>query len=297
MNQHDRDWLLSKGIPLSEVFDAAGMGRKEYGAAMRSEEKYVAINVTPCKRAGHRIRTRTGKCMACDVTQYAFSKRHRTSGHVYLAASRKVGILKVGMATDLENRLKNLRHRLYGGTDDWELVASIKEDSAGKLEAAIQSELKAHQTSGFYFDGDHQQSCFELFQCELKIAMEAFEKIGDPEDLRVHVDIIQFEFRVKASRQLNSDYSEGTVIDRQKSSEAVFQTQPIASSVSEGSSSSESRSEVEPDVTSNKASTESKPHETQAKAAINPNKRRMPFMILVMAIVAICAAYVFLSGR
>ena len=115
MKQDERDWLLSKSIPLSEVFDATGMGRKEYGPAMRAEDKYVAINVTPCKRAGHRIRTRTGKCIACDVTQYAFSKRHRTSGYVYLAVSRQAGIIKVGMAAELSRRIQHLKYRLYGG--------------------------------------------------------------------------------------------------------------------------------------------------------------------------------------
>lgn len=193
MDQRDRNWLLSKEIPLSEVFDASGMKLSEYGAAMRLAGKYVAINVTPCKKAGHRIRTRTGKCMVCDIKQYAYSRRYRTAGFVYLAASRQSGLIKVGMSINLENRLNTIRHRKYGGVSDWTLVASIEVDGAGKHEAAVQAQLQAYQATGYYFDGDHKQSCHELFQCDLSTAVEAFRKVGKSDAITFHVDLEGFQ--------------------------------------------------------------------------------------------------------
>ncbi len=44
-------FLAKHNTPISSVFDASGMGKSDYRAAMKELGKTVAIGVTPCKKA------------------------------------------------------------------------------------------------------------------------------------------------------------------------------------------------------------------------------------------------------
>ena len=302
MDQFDKDWLLSKGIPLSEVFDASGMALKQYKEAMRRADKYVAINVTPCKRAGHRIRTRHGKCIACDVTQYAFSKRHRTSGHVYLAASQSSGLLKVGMATNLENRLTNLSQRLYGGAKDWKLVVSLEVENAGKVEAEVHSELKEYQADGSYFDGDHQQSCFELFRCPLQTAVDAFQQRNGLAPLQAHLDVEAFAFSPDEPGRLQVDGEKVGRANRKQSSDEVLLAEARLASEAPILDADEAAKNIESEGSFSHADTsvrrnmeEEAPDLSQANATTIRSRLRIGLFIFMVALVALVVGYFFLS--
>lgn len=281
MDQRDRNWLLSKEIPLSEVFDASGMKRSEYGAAMRLAGKYVAINVTPCKKAGHRIRTRTGKCMVCDIKQYAYSRRYSTAGFVYLAASKQSGLIKVGMSINLENRLNTIRHRKYGGVSDWALVASIEVDAAGKHEAAVQAQLQAYQATGYYFDGDHKQSCHELFECELSTAVKAFRKVGKSDAITFHVDLEGFQ---SSDAGVVHHLGHGQSLarpDRKKPTDAMFPSEgasvlkPLAARRDQVTLHAQLQGASRPAaVATNKGKTEKAPEPVQVKTSVNKTEEQ-----------------------
>ena len=56
-------YLQKHKVPLGSVFDATGLGRRNYSAKMKALGKAVAYGVTPCKKAGHTLRSRSGGCI------------------------------------------------------------------------------------------------------------------------------------------------------------------------------------------------------------------------------------------
>ena len=98
-------FLAKHNTPISSVFDASGMGKSDYRAAMKELGKTVAIGVTPCKKGNHTMRTRSGHCIQCNPASIAFQKRHLMDGFVYVA-----------------------------GASDWECLFWVKTKNAGKVE-------------------------------------------------------------------------------------------------------------------------------------------------------------------
>jgi hypothetical protein len=60
LNRGQREFIEAQKIPYSRVFDAAGLKNAEYKIAMKDGDYFVAVNVTPCGKYGHRIRSRHG---------------------------------------------------------------------------------------------------------------------------------------------------------------------------------------------------------------------------------------------
>jgi hypothetical protein len=95
------------------------MTKVECAREMESVGAIVAYNVNPCSKAGHSIRNRYGKCVACDPKQIAFSQRVFEAGSVYTAYSRSKGLVKVGFAQDVGRRHNVLIRHQYAGASDW----------------------------------------------------------------------------------------------------------------------------------------------------------------------------------
>ena len=170
---------------------------------MRRNDKYIAIGVTPCKRAGHRMRNRYGTCVVCDTAQMAFSKRYKISAHVYIAQPAASSVVKIGMTSDIEKREASLNYREYGGHSDWKILASAYVENAGLIEAEIQGYLIEYQVEGYYFDGPRKQQCLELFGCSLKKALAAFSNtVGNM--VVEHVDLAAWQKRSESPLNLNA---------------------------------------------------------------------------------------------
>src|SRR5678815_3361408 len=90
------DFLLLQRVPPSQVFDATGMRKSDYAAAMKAGGFNFAFGTVPCGRAGHTLRTRAGHCIQCDTSKVAYQMRHHLPGYVYLAGSHGTGLLKIG---------------------------------------------------------------------------------------------------------------------------------------------------------------------------------------------------------
>jgi len=60
-------FLAHHEIPMSALFDAAGMGRTEYHDVMKELGKFVAVGVTPCRESGHTLRQRSGHCKTASL--------------------------------------------------------------------------------------------------------------------------------------------------------------------------------------------------------------------------------------
>lgn len=166
-------FLQAQSIPLSRVFDASGMLRTTYQAAMRELEMFVAVGVTPCKTSGHTIRTSAGHCAQCNTAALAFLRRHHESGDVYVAVSAQIGLVKIGTAQSAQARITTLNGFGYGGATDWTIHFQEFCDNAGRVEFIAQNTLAKYRTYRTYIKTGNTVSCQELFDCHASAATTA----------------------------------------------------------------------------------------------------------------------------
>lgn len=171
LSDEQRRFLKEQNIPLSIVYDASGLSRASYQSIMRDLGMEFAYGVTPCKRSGHSLRTRAGDCIQCDTSKIAYQLRHNESGFVYVAYSRSAKLLKIGVANNIQERLRNLNSQGYGGIKDWEMAFYKEYSEAGKVEMQVHNLLAQYQTVKTYFKTGSHVECRELFNCDVGIAV------------------------------------------------------------------------------------------------------------------------------
>lgn len=133
----------------------------------------VAYGVSPCGNGGHSLRTRAGHCVQCNTHAIAFLRRHDESGEIYVAVSRKAGLVKIGTATDAPKRMQTLNSYAYGGNDDWTVAFRCHCEKAGQVEFLAQKSLREQQARGSYTKLNQEIECRELFGCEPAEAITA----------------------------------------------------------------------------------------------------------------------------
>jgi hypothetical protein len=171
-----RNFLYSLKLPLSTVFDATGMQRTAYQLEMKRDGKLIAIGVTPCAKGGHAMRSRNGHCLQCSTSSLGFLLRHRDPGYVYIAASRKQHLIKVGSTTYLERRAQQLVHFKYGSVDDWLIVASAKFAEAQKVEYEIHDDLRDKKYPATYTRSGKLEETDEIFKVGYSEARKSFAR-------------------------------------------------------------------------------------------------------------------------
>ena len=169
-------FLQTQSISLSRVFDATGMARSSYQAVMNELDMVVAVGVTPCKKAGHKLRTRAGHCAQCDTAKLAFLLRYVESGEVYVAVSERSGLVKIGAAKKNSHaRMNSLNGQGYGDITDWEVHFHQACNQAGKVEFLAQRSLNGHRISKTYVKAGNTVDCQELFNCGASDATAAIQ--------------------------------------------------------------------------------------------------------------------------
>ena len=179
-------FLKRHKIPLSDVFDAAGYSSSQWQAQMEQTGQGFAVNTTACDKRGHTLRTRKGHCIECNTSSIAFYRRHRSKGYVYIAGSLATKRVKVGMTTDLKQRVQHLNMYAYGNASDWEMLAFAKTERAGECEFEVHSKLASYAVSGTYTKAGKTYDCYEIFDCKLKTAFNALKNCL-PQDALVDI--------------------------------------------------------------------------------------------------------------
>ena len=174
--------MAEQGVPLSRVYDATGMAPSEYRQIMKALEMQVAYGVTPCRAAGHTLRTSAGHCVQCGPHNLAFLRRYSEPGEVYVAFSRGAYLTKVGTALDSESRVLRLNELGYGDIYDWELRASRYCDNAGRVEFRVHQALCDYRESRTYLRDGLPVDCQELFGCEWAEAVDLIDLILEDDD-------------------------------------------------------------------------------------------------------------------
>jgi hypothetical protein len=182
-----RAFLASHDIAPSMVFDATGLSKSQYKRIMEELEKSFAYGVTPCREAGHTLRSRAGHCIQCKTACIAFQMRHNKDGIIYIAGSHSSRMLKIGVTADIQNRTVNLNQHLYGRANDWEILSSAKVSNAGRVEADVHKALSDFAIEGTYVRQGRTTECYELFRCSYKAARDALVNLV-PNTVKMNAD-------------------------------------------------------------------------------------------------------------
>lgn len=178
LTQDELEFLDKQNFSSEDVLDSKAMSQKECKEESKRLGKKILLG-TPCKEAGHRLRTRHGHCAQCDTSKIAYEGRYSQKGYVYIAGSVEKNWIKVGYATDITQRETSLRNKGYGGARDWFILLYFKIKNAGRIEKQIQLILKDYESSQTYIKEGRKVDVLEVFQCSFDEAYKAlYEVLG-----------------------------------------------------------------------------------------------------------------------
>jgi len=177
-------FLRRHNIPIAKVFDASGYSQPEWREQMSLHEMVVAINVSPCQRARHRMRTSGGHCAQCKPANLAYQDRYRQEAYVYVLGSKRQRILKVGYSESPHSRASHLSALRYGAAVDWALLFYVKCIRAGAVEHSLLSKHRHASVFGEYWKDRRYQECFELLRCDYRDLVNSLTEILDNETLQ-----------------------------------------------------------------------------------------------------------------
>ncbi len=169
-------FLKSQGISLSLVVDAGHLSKSAREAFMNESGHKFYYGGSPCKAAGHTLRSKAGHCIQCDTSKIAYQLRSSAAGYVYLAHSERNGFIKVGFSeVDPDGRVTWLQSSSYGGVNDWDIKRSVRIlKDAGKCEFEIHGALEKWRKPIVYQKNGEAVECREIFVCPLVDAEKLF---------------------------------------------------------------------------------------------------------------------------
>jgi hypothetical protein len=178
LTEDQKQFLNSKGVIDSEIFDATNLKKSEYSKLMRELDYKVAYGVTPCAKGNHSLRDRNGNCLQCNPLILAYAKNHNDGGYVYIAHSKSSKLIKIGSTSNISKRGATLKEHQYGSQSDWEIAYyTYVEKKRGAIETEIQTLLKEHYVISHYFKNGVKQSTYEIFNCSVNKALSLLKEV------------------------------------------------------------------------------------------------------------------------
>lgn len=166
-------FLKAQRIPESLVFHGGSLPKRLYRPLMQELGAILITGASPCQAAGHTIRTRAGHCAQCDTARIAFQRRHSSPGFVYVAASPRLRLHKVGSTNNVSKRLGTLNHCGYGGTSDWGLIDQVYSNNAGQTEFNVHAQLEQFRHPVRYQRDGSWVECREIFKASATTILQA----------------------------------------------------------------------------------------------------------------------------
>jgi hypothetical protein len=184
LTDDQRRFLFEQKIPLSMVFDGTGMKPSQYKPRMEELGMLFVFGITPCKKSGHTLRSKSGSCIQCNTAYIEYQKRSVKNASVYLAGSPSTRLLKIGMTTDIDRRRVFLNQHRYGDVQDWEMLISVQTEDAGRMEFQVHQALNDFSVDGAYIKEGRRQQCYELFRCSYMTARSALSEVLSEKQFR-----------------------------------------------------------------------------------------------------------------
>lgn len=180
MDTETEEFFRRHNIDLKYVIDAGGSPVNDsFKEIMRSENKYFAYNTTACEK-GHNLRSRSKHCIVCDTYKIQKYKELYDPGFVYIAGSKRKGIIKIGSSKDSWTIVKRQNYlnekKGYAETNDWKILYSVFCDKRGFHEKEIHKLLKPFHAVGFVYQKEDLTNSTEVYYSSYKNAHEIILK-------------------------------------------------------------------------------------------------------------------------
>jgi hypothetical protein len=177
-------FLARHGFGPEDVYDGRHESKTSREAAAKSAGKDLVLvrRSAACRAAGHRIKTRAGHCFQCDPLKIVYLRRHSSPGYVYVAGSLSRRVIKIGTASDIPQRARQLRAERYAGFADWVVLFSIEASEAGKVEHDASARVEGRRVFSPYFKDGVEQTAIEVLECSFSAAAKAVKESLGPTD-------------------------------------------------------------------------------------------------------------------
>mgnify|MGYP000430156728 CR=1 FL=1 len=167
-------FLRHHGFTTSDVCDCRGFDVAKRRHALKETGKTLALG-SPCRRGGHRLRTRSGHCVQCDPAKISYQSRKAIRATLYAARSTGSGAFKIGISEEPIRRIGDLNRETYGGHSDWMMYMAREINDAGKAETEVHRQLSDYSVRSEYRKSDHIQVAREIFFCPASRVIDAFK--------------------------------------------------------------------------------------------------------------------------
>ncbi len=165
-------FLTSQGLTDADVLDGRRMSKEQARLVAKDRDLAVVLGAA-CAKAGHRLRTRSGHCVQCDTAKLGYQKRHLEPKDLYIAFSRRAGLIKIGSSNSVDVRINKINFEGVGGATDWKLIFRIPAREGQRLETEVQALLSEHLMPTSYIKDGRQRNSRECFKCSAAQALEA----------------------------------------------------------------------------------------------------------------------------
>lgn len=187
-------FLSSQGLGPDDVFDARWKYQAQWFKEIKESGKTIALG-SPCRKAGHRLRSRKGHCAQCDTKVLAFAGRFELNQHLYIAGSIGASLIKIGVCEDLTQRIRQICAERHGDARDWEVIFAVRIDRAGEIEDRVLGRLGSYAINSSYWKNGILQQSIELRRCSITQALDA-----------MHAEIENKEYELAISKRDKSAY-------------------------------------------------------------------------------------------
>lgn len=165
-------FLHSQNLTADDVYDARFMYQLQWFKEIKEAGKTIALG-SPCRKAGHRLRSRKGHCVQCDTKILAFAGRYDLKQYLYVAGSLQARLIKIGVCKDLRQRINQICSERHGDARDWAVIYAVEIERAGEIEERVLSRLGKFAIDSSYWKNGFQQQSIELRRCSISQALEA----------------------------------------------------------------------------------------------------------------------------
>lgn len=169
------------------MFDARDYSQATWFRLIKEAGKTVALG-SPCRKAGHRLRSRKGHCVQCDTKILAFAGRYDPKQYLYVAGSLRARLIKIGVCKDLRQRIRQICAERHGDARDWEVIYAVEIERAGEIEGRVLTRLDCFTIHSQYWKNGSLQKSIELRRCSISQALEAMAAEIEGKDYDTAID-------------------------------------------------------------------------------------------------------------
>lgn len=165
LTTEEQEFLIKQHIPAEKVINAAGMTRSQRESYARQFGYSVVWVTSPCKKAGHHLKTRSGHCPMCDPDQLKFMWEKASKEILTVAHAPSIGRFWIACLKEMD--VEFLNELAYGGARDWQVWKKHSGKSLHDLEWRLMKELNDYtsphplEVEGGCLDGSDLLNCSE----------------------------------------------------------------------------------------------------------------------------------------